>query len=161
MTNAARSSSVSWGWSSFLSTPTRPEDPFPAALEDSHTALTWMASHARQLGIDPARIAVAGASAGGGLAAALAQLAHDRHEIQTAFQLLIFPMLDDRTGPAWGRRQLRQCDLESEEQPLWLGILPRQGLRGEEVPDYAVPSRRADLSGCRPLDRCGDAGPVP
>ena len=51
-----------------------PQFPFPAALDDSYLALQWMASHAQQLGIDPARIAAAGASAGGGLAAALAQL---------------------------------------------------------------------------------------
>ena len=74
-----------------------PQYPFPAALDDSYTALLWMASHAQDLGIDPARIALAGASAGGGLAAALAQLAHDRQEVRPAFQLLIFPMLDDRT----------------------------------------------------------------
>ena len=74
-----------------------PQFPFPSALDDSYLALQWMASYAQQLGIDPARIAAAGASAGGGLAAALAQLAHDRKDIQPAFQLLIFPMLDDRT----------------------------------------------------------------
>ena len=74
-----------------------PKHPFPAGLDDGASALKWVASHDRQLGIDAKRIAVGGKSAGGGLAAALAQLAHDRQEIEPIFQLLVYPMLDDRT----------------------------------------------------------------
>lgn len=74
-----------------------PRHPAPAALEDCYTALTWLHHHAGELGVDPARVAVAGPSAGGGLAACLAQLASDRGEVPVAFQLLVYPMLDDRT----------------------------------------------------------------
>ncbi len=74
-----------------------PEQPFPAALEDGYAALCWMADHAASLGIDRSRIAVAGASAGGGLAAGLALLARDCGQPSVCFQLLLYPMLDDRT----------------------------------------------------------------
>ena len=74
-----------------------PEHPFPAGLEDAYTALLWLHESAERLGVDPRRVAVAGDSAGGGLAAALAQLALDRGEAPVCFQALLYPMLDDRT----------------------------------------------------------------
>ena len=73
-----------------------PETPFPGPLEDCFHGLTWVHREAEKLRIDPARIGVGGASSGGGLAAALALLACDRGEFPIAFQLLIYPMLDDR-----------------------------------------------------------------
>lgn len=75
-----------------------PETRFPGSLEDNYAALKWMHRSAHSLGIDPSRIAVMGESAGGGHAAALAIAARDRGELPIAFQLLIYPMLDDRTG---------------------------------------------------------------
>ena len=74
-----------------------PETPYPGPLEDCYTALKWLATHTNELGIDPQRIAVGGSSAGAGLAAALALLARDRGKIPLAFQILLAPMLDDRT----------------------------------------------------------------
>ena len=74
-----------------------PETPHPGPVEDCYAALTWLYTHAEELGVDTSRIAVLGASAGGGLAAGLALLARDRGEVPLAFQLLIFPMIDDRT----------------------------------------------------------------
>ncbi|HJT94762.1 MAG TPA: alpha/beta hydrolase fold domain-containing protein, partial [Mycobacterium sp.] len=71
-----------------------PENPYPIPLEDCYSALAWLA---RLPAVDPERVAVGGASAGGGLAAALALLARDRGEYRLAFQHLIYPMLDDRT----------------------------------------------------------------
>jgi acetyl esterase/lipase len=79
-----------------------PEDPFPAALEDCYAALRWMASGADESGMYGARLAIGGASAGGGLAAGLALMARDREEIDVAFQLLVYPMLDDRTAAPSG-----------------------------------------------------------
>jgi acetyl esterase/lipase len=74
-----------------------PEHPHPVPVEDAYAGLTWLASHAGQLGIDPGRIAVMGDSAGGGLAAGVAILSRDRQGPAIACQLLIYPMLDDRT----------------------------------------------------------------
>jgi acetyl esterase len=69
-----------------------PEHKFPAGLQDCHAALRWMAAHAGELGIDPRRIAVAGDSAGGNLAAALALLVRDHGGPAIAFQLLVYPV---------------------------------------------------------------------
>lgn len=76
-----------------------PETPFPGPQEDNYAALRWLAEHAEQLGVDPARIVVMGESAGGGLAASLALMARDRGGPKLAGQALIYPMLDWRTGP--------------------------------------------------------------
>lgn len=75
-----------------------PETPFPGPIEDCYLALTWLFSNAAALGVDPARIVIMGESAGGGLAAALAQLNHERSGMKVAGQVLIYPMLDPRTG---------------------------------------------------------------
>jgi acetyl esterase/lipase len=70
-----------------------PEHPHPAALEDCHTALLWLAAQRSQLGIASARIGIIGESAGGGIAASLALLARDRRSVALACQVLIYPML--------------------------------------------------------------------
>ncbi len=77
-----------------------PEHPAPAALDDSYAVLAWIHLNARELGIDPGRVAVGGESAGGGLAAALALLARDKGRYPICFQSLTYPMIDDRTGSA-------------------------------------------------------------
>lgn len=127
-----------------------PKYPFPAGLEDSYSALKWVTSHAQQLGIDKNRIAIGGESAGGGLAAALAQLAHDRQEIKPVFQLLVYPMLDDRT--------VLRTDIDDSNNVTWTQKSNRFGWESylgrecgaEDVPDYSVPARRKDLSGLPP-----------
>lgn len=75
-----------------------PETPFPGPQEDNYAALLWLVEHAAELGVDPARIVVMGESAGGGLAASLALMARDRGGPRVAGQVLIYPMLDWRTG---------------------------------------------------------------
>ena len=124
-----------------------PKYPFPAGLEDSYSALKWMASHAHQLSIDSNRIAIGGASAGGGLAAALVQLAHDRQEVKPIFQLLVYPMLDDRT--------VLRADIDDSNSPTWSQKSNQFGWESylgkkcgaDDVPAYSVPARREDLSG--------------
>jgi acetyl esterase len=69
-----------------------PEHKFPAAVDDSDAALTWVASHASELGVNASRLAVGGDSAGGGLAAVVAQMARDRGGPKLAYQLLLFPV---------------------------------------------------------------------
>ena len=73
-----------------------PEHPFPAGIDDCYAGLRWTAAHAAELGIDPARLAIAGQSAGGGLAAGLALMARDKGGPAIAYQLLEIPELDDR-----------------------------------------------------------------
>jgi acetyl esterase/lipase len=72
-----------------------PENPYPAPLDDCYAALKWLSGHANEIGVDRSRIAIGGASAGGGLAAGLAILARDLGEVKTIFQLLISPMIND------------------------------------------------------------------
>jgi acetyl esterase/lipase len=74
-----------------------PDTPHPGPVEDCYAALKWFHANAASLGVDPDLIAIGGESAGGGLSAALGLLARDRGEVPLAFQLLIYPMLDDRT----------------------------------------------------------------
>ena len=127
-----------------------PEHPFPAGLEDCWSALRWLHDAADELGVDPERVAVGGASAGGGLAAALAQLAHDRAEVPVAFQLLVYPMLDDRTvlRPDHGGTGTFVWNPGSNRfgWTSYLGHPPAP----EEPRPYAASARRADLSGLPP-----------
>ena len=113
-----------------------PEHPYPAGLEDCYTALTWLA---RQPWVDADRIAIGGASAGAGLAAALAFLARDRGELRPALQSLTYPMLDDRTVGVAGRRY-----------PMWTPRNNRfawDAYLSDADRETAVPARRTDLSG--------------
>jgi triacylglycerol lipase len=75
-----------------------PEAPFPGPQEDVYAALEWLVANSDELGVDPMRIAVMGESAGGGLAAAVAQMVRDRAEHHLCGQILTYPMLDYRTG---------------------------------------------------------------
>jgi acetyl esterase/lipase len=127
-----------------------PKHRFPAAIDDCFAAWAQIQDAARDLGIDPKRIAVAGQSAGGGLAACLAQRIHDAGGTQPAAQVLFCPMLDDRTAV---RREL-----DAVEYPLWGNRSNRAGWTwylGQpagalEVPAYAAASRREDLTGLPP-----------
>lgn len=114
-----------------------PEHPYPAPVNDCHTAFQWLAE---QPWADSSRLAVGGASAGGHFAAAVAQIAYDRGPAQPIYQLLVYPMLDDRTGRSGdGRRRIMWS--ESDNQRAWDWYL-----NGAD-PIGAVPARRADLSG--------------
>ncbi|MEU8888519.1 alpha/beta hydrolase [Streptomyces sp. NPDC048442] len=127
-----------------------PQAQYPAPLEDCYAGLLWSAGHAAELGIDPDRIIVAGKSAGGGLAAALALLSRDRGGPGVLGQLLLCPMLDDR-GSTFSSRRLSGLggwDLTSHET-VWKALLgDRYG--AADLPCYAAPSRATDLSGLPP-----------
>jgi len=77
-----------------------PEHPFPVPLEDCYTALGWLLQQSHTLGLDRQKIVIMGHSAGGGLAAALALLVRERHQYSVAGLVMIYPMLDHRTGSA-------------------------------------------------------------
>lgn len=127
-----------------------PQYPAPAAIEDVYAFLTWLRVNATAHGVDPTRIAVGGESAGGGLAAGVTLLAHDRGQNPIAFQLLVYPMLDDRTvtrengAPAGARVWLPKSNRYGWTS--YLGATP--GSTG--VSAYAAPARRVDLSGLPP-----------
>ena len=125
-----------------------PETPYPGPIEDCHRALRWVHDNAHALGVAPACVGVGGASAGAGLAAALALLARDRGGPAVAFQLLVYPMLDDRQitpssrwdVPVWGPGSNRfgwRC---------YLG----DAVGGPDVPPTAAAARATDLGGLPP-----------
>lgn len=119
-----------------------PENPYPAGLEDCYKALQWLT---RLPAVDPSRIAIGGASAGGGMAAALAFLARDRGEISPVAQLLVYPMLDDRSA--------HHAHLDAVEARLWNRRSNQFGWAaylGDADPAVAVPARRTDLAGLPP-----------
>ena len=124
-----------------------PEHRYPAALDDCYEGLRWLHD---QPDVDPGRIAIGGMSAGGGLAASLAQVALDRGGPPIAFQLLVYPMLDDRSavGPVVGGRHHRLWNQRSNAFG-WRSYLGEQpGTATISAP--ASPARRADLSGLPP-----------
>jgi len=124
-----------------------PKYPFPAALWDGCTALRWVVAHSQDLGVDAKRIAIGGASAGGGLAASLVQYAQDRLETKPVFQLLVYPMLDDRTvlRPEIGDHDHIAWN-QSSNRFGWESYLgTRCGL--ENAPEYSVPARRKEMAG--------------
>jgi acetyl esterase/lipase len=124
-----------------------PEHPYPVPLHDCYDALTWLVG---QRYVDPTRVAVGGGSAGAGLAAALALLAHERGEIPLAFQLLSYPMLDDRTA--------NRTDIDESRLRLWNNKANRFGWQSYtglppgsvDVAGLAAPARYGDLSGLPP-----------
>jgi len=127
-----------------------PENPFPEGIEDCYTGLRWIHDRAEELGVDRNRIAVGGNSAGGGLAACLAQLAQDRGDIALCFQLLVYPMLDDRT--------VLRADHGGTGEFIWSPASNRFGWTSylgpapvaDTAPEYAAAARRTDLSGLPP-----------
>ncbi|GAA3039946.1 alpha/beta hydrolase [Streptosporangium longisporum] len=127
-----------------------PEHPDPAPVEDCYAGLVWTAKNAAELGIDPARIAVGGISAGGGLAAGTVLLARDRGGPAVAFQLLICPMLDDRNVTP-SSREFADAVVWNRAANLlgWKALLGERA-GGEDVSVYAAPARATDLSGLPP-----------
>lgn len=128
-----------------------PETAFPGPVEDNYAALKWLHSNAADLGVDPLRIAVMGGSAGGGHAAMLALLARERREIPICFQMLTYPMLDDRTGSAIiPGGAIGKVGWSGEANAFgWSAFLGHRA--GEGVPPSgSVPARVHDLTGLPP-----------
>lgn len=128
-----------------------PETPFPGSLEDNYAALLWMYTHAAELGIDRSRIAIKGESAGGGHAAALAIAARDRGEVPICLQVLIYPMLDDRTGstvavPPYIGHYIWTV---ANNRFGWTSLLGKPA-GAAQAPAGAVPARVENLAGLPP-----------
>lgn len=128
-----------------------PEARLAASLADNYAALRWVHDQAATLGVDRARIAVGGASAGGGHAAMLALAARDRGEVPVRYQALIYPMLDDRTGSSRPARPGTGLFVwtAASNRFGWSALL---GVKAGSaaVPVGMVPGRRGDLSGLPP-----------
>ncbi len=125
-----------------------PETPFPGSLEDNYAALRWLYANADMLGVDRTRIAVKGESAGGGHAAMLAIAARDRGEVPLVLQVLIYPMLDDRTGSVrQPPPQIGQFIWTAADNRLgWSALLGRPA-GSVAPPSGAVPARLTNLAG--------------
>jgi acetyl esterase/lipase len=123
-----------------------PENPFPAAFDDCYAALRWTHGHAAELGVDPARIALGGHSAGGNLAAGVALRARDDHGPAIRFLVLNEPSLDDRME-TWSARNFTDTPWQNRAkvQTAW-----RHYLGGAPATQYAAPARATDLSGLPP-----------
>ncbi len=128
-----------------------PETTYAGSIEDNYATLMWTYKNATELGIDPRRIAVMGESAGAGHAALLAIAARDRGEVPVMFQVLVYPMLDDRTASSrpmpdyigafgWSAADNRYG---------WKSFLGRPP-GGKDVPIAAVPARNPNLAGLPP-----------
>ena len=115
------------------------EAPYPAALEDCHSALCWLKNHSQELGINDSQIMVGGESAGGGLTAALCMYARDKGTVNIAYQMPLYPMLDDRDtdssrdnhAPVWNTKR---------NHAAWKLYLKELA----EIPPYAAPARQTD-----------------
>src|SRR5581483_950120 len=124
--------------------------PHPAPVEDCYAGLVWTVQHAGELGIDPARLVIGGASAGGGLAAATALLSRDRGGPRALLQLLVYPMLDDRNTT---RSSHEIVDVGIWDRATNVGgwrALLGEAAGGDTVSHYAAPARASDLSNLPP-----------
>lgn len=135
-----------------------PEHPDPYPVEDCYAGLVWVAAHADELGIDPARIVIAGQSAGGGLAVGTALLARDRQGPDLMAQILVSPMLDDRDETV-STRQIDGVGVADRQMNrfAWDAYLGTRRAT-PDVSEYAAPARSADLSALpRTYIDCGSA----
>lgn len=129
-----------------------PEHPFPAGSEDCYASLKWLFENATDLGVDPGRIAIGGASAGAGMAAGVVIMNRDRDNLPLVFQLLLYPMIDNLHATASG---------EIEDHPVWsrgtsfnAWEMYLDGTPGADASPYAAAARATDLAGLPPAYIC-------
>ncbi|WP_229075846.1 alpha/beta hydrolase [Actinoplanes sp. DH11] len=127
-----------------------PETPHPGPVNDCWAGLVWTAEHADELGFDPGRLIVAGASAGGGLAAALALMARDRNGPALLGQMLIYPMIDDRNDTPSAVQMAGRGVWDRTSNATGWGALLGAAVGGPDVSPYAAPARATDLSNLPP-----------
>ena len=125
------------------------EKPYPAALDDCYAALLWMKHNAQKLGIRSNQLMVGGDSAGGGLTAALTLYVRDKGNVNVAFQIPLYPMIDDRMitessqnnyAPVWN------SELNYKGWSYYLGKI----FETDQVPKYAAAARETDYSNLPP-----------
>ena len=122
--------------------------PYPAGLQDCYAALLYLKNHAKELGVRDDQIMVGGESAGGGMTAALCMLAKDQEEVNIAYQMPLYPMLDDRDTES--SRDNHQPNWNTKRNhKAWKRYL-RDAWGTNLVSCYAAPARREDYSGLPP-----------
>jgi acetyl esterase/lipase len=127
-----------------------PETPHPGPVEDCYAGLEWTAKNAAELGFDPSRLIIAGGSAGGGLAAALALMARDRGGPALLGQMLICPMVDDRNDTPSAVQMAGLGIWDRTSNATGWGALLGDAAGGPDVSPYAAPARATDLSNLPP-----------
>lgn len=129
-----------------------PEHPFPAGPEDCYSALHWLMANASELNIDPTRVAIGGASAGGGMAAGLALMNRDRGGPTLAFQLLLYPMIDNLHATPSGQYTNHPIWNQQTSFNAWEMYL--NGTPGAQASPYAAATRADDLANLPPAYIC-------
>ncbi len=130
-----------------------PENPFPAPVEDCYAALKWFSENAKELGTDASRIAVAGKSAGGGLTAAIALLARDQKGPSIAFQMPLYPMIDNHHSTP-SSYEITDSRVWNRENTIAGWKMYLGSAYNGKVSPYAAPARATDLSGLPPVYTC-------
>ncbi len=123
--------------------------PYPAAMNDCYAALLWMREHAEELGIREDQLFVGGDSAGGGLSAATVLFARDNGKVNVAFQMPLYPMIDDR---------MITPSSQDNDAPVWDSAANKVGwqmylgdlFETDAVPPYAAPARAKNFEGLPP-----------
>jgi acetyl esterase/lipase len=126
-----------------------PETPYPGPVEDCYEGLVWFAKNSEKLGVAKDRIAVLGQSSGGGLAAAVSLLARDRKGPKIAFQMPLYPMIDDRHQTQSSKEITDRRVWNTTENKLAWDMYLSETDR-ENVPIYAAPSRAKDYTNLPP-----------
>lgn len=129
-----------------------PEHPFPAGPNDCYAALTWMNEQASELGIDPARIVIGGASAGAGMAAGVVLMNRDKANFPLKLQLLLYPMLDNLHATESGKLENHPVWKQATSFNAWEMYL--NGTPGVDANPYAAAARAKDLSRLPPAYIC-------
>ncbi|NJN52746.1 MAG: alpha/beta hydrolase [Gammaproteobacteria bacterium] len=129
-----------------------PEHPFPAGPDDCYATLEWMMHNGDSLGIDTARIAIGGASAGGGMAAGVALMNRDRANHPLVLQLLLYPMIDNLHDTQSGQYENHPVWNQGTSFRAWEMYL--NGTPGKSAPSYAAAARADDLRGLPPAYVC-------
>lgn len=127
-----------------------PAHPYPTPLDDCHAGLSWLFANADELGIDAERIALGGGSAGGGLAAGLALRVRDAGAPSPCFQLLRYPMIDDRNTTRSSHSVTDQRVWHRAANLVGWGAYLGEAIGTDSVPPEAAASRATDLSGLPP-----------
>ncbi len=121
------------------------EEPYPAAVEDCYDALLWLKQHAKELNVRDDQLFLGGGSAGGGLAAALALMARDRGEVRIAFQMPLYPMIDNTMSTA-SMRDNDSVGWNEKKNAIGWKLYLGENYRSPEVSKYAAPLRETDYS---------------